>query len=240
MDPNQTNTPPPTPLPQQQPLPPVRRPMSLFKKIFIIVVGTVCLFGIWSTIFPDKTTDTATHKSATTTIAPKSSGPVQWKNYANKKYGYSVDYPNDLQISPKGSGSILFQTPQKAASPAAFPTLYISVIPAGATQSADIYNFWSPDMISSFSALKDGATIQTQTGTNAQYSTYQKLATIPVAGIQGTVIQNNKVWQGSVKLRERQILIQKSGMTYVIGGYFQTQQELDTLFHFLNNFKFIK
>src|SRR6266567_2136798 len=84
---------------QPSPPPPVptRKPLSLLKKIFIIVVGTVCLFGVWGTLFPDKPSTPPVNQSARNNSNATTSTPatgVSWKTYTNAYYHYSVTYPD--------------------------------------------------------------------------------------------------------------------------------------------------
>jgi hypothetical protein len=214
--------------------PPNRKPLSLFKKIFIIVVGTVCLFGIWSTVFPDKKTDTAIN-NITQGTDPKTLTPttaVQWKKYVNKIYHYTVSYPTTLRLNNTASESALLY---KQTNPGNDPSLYVSAMQNGRNNAnTKMYNYMSTDVINSIAMLQDGASIKTPTGI------YQKLATIPIAGTKGFVTQTNKIVNDSTVVHDRRVIVQKDGVTYIVGGYFQTQAELDTLFRFVSSFTFIQ
>ena len=106
--------------------------------------------------------------------------------------------------------STVFQTKVTHPGRLTFPALYISVIPNGyANKEGDIYNFMSDDVINKFSMMADGGSLVTEPGADAQYWTYKKLATIPVSGEAGIVIQNDSVWEGEDGVKNRRILLKK-------------------------------
>ena len=221
--------------------PPPRKPMSLLKKIIIIIFGTVCLFGLWDTFFPSKNPPTQTNNTPTTATTNSPTPSLNRKTYTNTKNKYSVNYPTNLELSQETPYSILFMQKQKQPGPPGFPSLYISAIPDGFNNTnTAVYNFMPADTINNFYTMKDNETKQTQTGTNAQYWTFQRLAKIPVADGEGIVIQNNNVWEGGNGLKDRRIIVKKNGITYIIGSYYKTQQELDDFHNFLLSFKFLQ
>lgn len=216
---------------------PQRKSMSLIKKIFVIFFGTVCFFGVWNSIAerinPPKQPATIPTNTTTNT-------PVQTKTYTNKKYHYFVKYPDNLAMSEETPYSTVFTIKPKPVARLVFPLLYVSVIPDGFTNTkGEVYNFMTAEIINKFYALPDNETIQTETGTNAEYWKFKKLATIPVAGIDGIVIQNDNVFEGNGAVNRR-VIVKKNGLTYIIGSYFQSQEELTIFRDFVLNFAFLQ
>lgn len=230
----QNSTPPETVSPPPQAAAPPRKPMSLFKKIIYSVVGVVCFFGLiqvaLQSFFPEKKSN-----SQPIAITPAN---VSWKTYTNKKNNYSVTYPDYLKFS-ENKYSTVFVTKVSKADSEEFPSLYISVIPEGTENTTEIYNYMSPDSVSKFFTMMDNESLETQSWPYAEYSTFKKLAALPVAGIQGVVIQNNNVLKGE-GIVNRRILVKNGNYTYIIGSYYKTQQDLDVLRIFLESFKFLK
>ena len=226
---------PQTPSPEQSSQPP-RKSMSLIKKIFVIFFGTVCFFGIWNSIAerinPPK-------QPATTTTTTSSGTPTgQIKTYTNKKYKYTVKYPDNLEMAEETPYSTVFTIKPKPVARLVFPLLYVSVIPDRLAKPDEVYNFMTAETINKFYALPDNESIQTETGTNAEYWKFKKLASIPVGGIDGVVIQNENVFEGNGAVNRR-ILVKKNGMTYLIGSYFQSQEELTVFRDFVMSFSFL-
>lgn len=93
--------PPSTPdiAPSNMPTPP-RKPLSLFKKIVIVVFLIVSSFGVYDIFFPSQppappaTNEAKQTLSKTPSIQQKPAS--NWKTYTNTKYNYAIDYPNDL------------------------------------------------------------------------------------------------------------------------------------------------
>lgn len=237
MEDNTNSTLPQNPKPvEETPVP--RKSLSLWKKILLIIFGTVCFFGIWNTIlpliFPQKqpaeTTDTQS-------MSP--SIPTNGKTYTNKKYKYSVKYPDTLAMTEETPYSTVFTINPKPVARLVFPTFYVSVIPDGFTKKDEVYNFMETDSINNFFSMQDNESLQTEAGTTAEYWTFKRLAAISVGGESAIMIQNNNVFEGE-GLTNRRILIKKNGLTYIIGSYFQSQEELTSFQNFVMNFTFLQ
>ena len=197
-------------------------------------MGIVCIFGLIKvgiqTFFPP-----APAKPQTVNLT---ASKISWKLFTKNKYNFSVDYPDSLKATDTPYTTV-FDAAQSESSHPGFPLLYISVIPDGFNNSSEIYSFMTGSVIDKIFTIKDNETLQTETGVDSQYWSFKRLAALPVAGTIGVMIQNNNVWQGE-GLINRRILIRKNGFTYVIGSYYNTQPELDTLQKFLTSFKFLK
>jgi hypothetical protein len=221
------------PAPVQTNSPAPRKHLSLFKKIFYIIFATVCLFGIIRValqyIYPSAQT--------TNSNINISQNNVDWKIFTNKKYNFSLKYPQSLKPSETAYSAVFTQEQDQNSSPS-YPLLYISVIPDGFAKNKEIYNFMAGEIINKFYSLKDGQELQTETGPDAQYWTFKKLSSLPVAGAVGIIIQNNNVYQGEGLINKR-ILVKKPGLTYIIGSYYKSQQELDIFHNFFLSFKFL-
>lgn len=199
-------------------------------------------------ITPQITSQTPTSQPSPTSIAQPTTSSVDKENletYTNSKFNYSVKYPSNLELSQidlqNAPYSAIFNIKQTEPGPVGFPSLYISVIPDGFTNTGSVvYNFMPADVINSFYTMSVGDVKQTQTGTYSEFWTYKKLQNTTVAGQKGIVIENSKVWEGGNGLVDRRVYIKKNGYTYMIGTYYQTPQELNTFQNFLSNFTFTK
>ncbi len=216
-------------VPPQTVTPAPRKGMSLFIKIIIAIFGVVCLFGVLKVtlqhVYPtDQTKDSKIIQSA------------NWKTYTNKKYNFAVNYPDYLKFS-ETPYSTAFVMKQNQSGSTGFPTFYISVIPDGFNNDKEVYHFMSEEIVDKLYSINDNANLQI--GPDAEFWTFKKLASIPVSGIDGVLIQNNNVLQGN-GLVNRRIVVKKSGFTYIIGNYFKSQQELDDFYKFLVSFKFLR
>lgn len=228
---------PPSQPEQTQPKP--FSPLTYIKRAVIVMFVIVCLFGVWGTFFPSKTSQPPSDAKPGTTISP--TVPAVWKTFTNKKFYYSVQYPDTLEMSEETQYSTVFQVKEKHPGRLTFPALYISVIPDGFdNKQGDIYNFMSEAVINKFYVMKDTEKLLTEPGADPQYWTYTRLASIPVADATGIVIQNDTVWEGEEGVRNRRILVKKNGFTYVIGSYYKTQAELTTLQKFVESFSFLR
>ncbi len=205
---------------------------SPIKKIFFIIIAVVCFFGIVQIIsqnlFPAKSDRNQTRQTAP---------PISdWKTYKNKTYKYSVEYPGHLKFSEAKYSTVF--VPEKAASEVEeFPDFYISVIPQGTDNTRDIYNFMSEDIVAKFFSMRDGEALETQSWPYAEYSTFKKLAVIPLLGTSAVVIENPNVLKGDGRINRR-ILLKKGESTIIIGSFYKTQQELDSFRRFLESFSF--
>lgn len=158
------------------------------------------------------------------------------KTYTNKTYHYSVSYPGYLGLTDTPYTAV-FQEKQSQFARADFPAMYISSIPAGFTDNKKIYNFMPLDVIEKLFSASINEGVQIAPGEDAKYWTYTKLATLQVSGESGIIIQNNNVEHSEGDVN-RMILVRKNGVTYIIGSYYKTQQELDDFYHFLSSFHF--
>ncbi len=161
-----------------------------------------------------------------------------WKTFTHKTYPYSVSYPTRLQAT-ETAYTIIFHEEQGQFARPGFPPLYITAIPDGLSDTKEVYNFMSRNVIDSLYSAKINEAVQTESGDDAQYWTFTKLAAFPVSGEEGIIIQNNNVQHGE-GIVNRRILVKKDGVTYVIGSYYKTQAELDEFFKFLQSFKFLR
>jgi hypothetical protein len=97
----------------------------------------------------------------------------------------------------------------------------------------------SEDVINRLFQAANNESVQTVTGEDAQYWVFTKLATFPVSGVEGIIIQNNNVQHSEGEVNRR-VLVRKDGVTYIIGSFYKTQEELDEFFKFLQGFKFLQ
>lgn len=231
--------PPPPPQPNQPASSSIKPPgpFSFIKKTILIVFVIICLFGVWNTVIPVLFPSKQIQNTNSQTNSP--SQAVQLKTYTNKKYNYSVNYPDTLAVSEETPYSTVFMINPKPVARLVFPTFYVSVIPDGFTnQKGEVYNFMSAEVINRFYTMQDNESLQTESGTNAEYWTFKKLATIPLVGTEGVVIQNDNVFEGE-GYANRRILIKKDGFTYILGSYFQSQEELTSFHDFVMSFTFL-
>jgi hypothetical protein len=247
MDDSNTNNPPPpqnpnapgfaamqspSPTSPNQPALPVHKPLTPFtilKRIVLTILGIICLLGVWETFFPTKPPTINTNPSPST--IPNQ--PVTWKTYANKQFHYTIKYPDNLEMSQDSAYSTVFQI--KNRQQLVFPSLYISVIPDGTTNT-QIYNYMPPNIINNFFTLQQNATQLIQPDQDPQYWTYTKMATLPIANTEAVLIQNNNVWQAQNGEINRRVLLKAKGVTYIIGSYYTNQQGLDNYHDFLMSF----
>ena len=86
------------PLPEtaiKQTPPRPRKPLTLFKKIVIVIFCVVSSFGVYDLFFPSKTIapeKTTPQPSPTEIAAPQKE---EWKTYLNKNHHYAIAYPPD-------------------------------------------------------------------------------------------------------------------------------------------------
>jgi hypothetical protein len=180
---------------------------------------------------------------ATGSSGLESSSSAWVNSYNNPKYGYSIRFPDDLEISQKdlinAPYSVILNEKKPPEGPT-FPILYVSVIPDGFTnKNAEVYNFLDSKIIDNFYTMTVGDTKATQES-DPGFFTFKKLQDITVAGNRAIVMESDKVWEGESGLKDRRVFIRRGGYTYMIGAYYKTQTELNNFQAFLQNFKFVK
>ena len=117
--------------------------------------------------------------------------------------------------------------------------MYVSTIPEGFNNDNDIYNFMPANIVDRFFSMRENEFQQTVTRDNAQYFTFKSLGSINVNGIDGVMIENDNVLDAQDNEKNRRILLKRNGLTYIIGNFYRTQQDLDDLHKFLMSFKFL-
>lgn len=180
-----------------------------------------------------------------TNISTKTIGvTANWKTYTSQQYHYSLKYPSILEISQQdlqnSPYSVLFIVKQTQPGPSGFPSLYVSVIPDGFTNTGSvIYNFMQQNFIDKAIQAKINDILQ-DGDTSTGWNTYNKLPDTVVASLIGTTIENDKVWEGENGLKDRRVFIKKKGFTYMIGTYYQSAEDLNNYQVFLTSFQFIQ
>jgi hypothetical protein len=203
----------------------------MFKKIIYSVFGIVCVFGLIQValqyFFPQEKS-----QDQLTKIEYKSG---QWKTYTNNRFRYSVSYPDYLKFSETEYSTVFVSRDNNSGSEE-FPHLYISIIPDNYKNTNEIYNYMSLDSINKIFSINNGETIEAQSWPYAEYSTFMKLTTIRVLGTDAVVLENKNVLKGDGRVNRR-ILLRNGNNTILIGSYYKSQDELDTLRMFLESFR---
>ncbi len=170
---------------------------------------------------------------------------ANWKKYTNTTFHYEFSYPNNLRIDENSlkdmpNSVLLNVVTAQEFSPPGFPLIYVSAIPKGITRNDFlVYNFMPQDLIDSFIAMKSGEIKQTQTGTASEFGIYKKLPDCAVAGMTaGVTVENSNVWEGHGGLIDRRVFVKQNGVTFEIGTYYQSKEDLDSFTAFLSTFKF--
>ena len=203
----------------------------MFKKIIYSVVGIICVFGLIQValqyFFPEKKS-----KDQLTEIEYRS---AQWKTYTNNRLRYSVSYPDYLKFSETKYSTVFVLRDNNSGSEE-FPHLYISIIPDNYKNTNEIYNYMSLDSINKIFSINNGESIEAQSWPYAEYSTFMKLATMRVLGADAVVVENKNVLKGDGRVN-RMILLRNGNNTILIGSYYKSQEELDTLRMFLESLR---
>ncbi len=212
--------------------------LSPFKLILFSGIGFVCLMGLVNVFLQYISAPKDSPGNTTKVTISPTPVPVKIKTFTNKKFHYSVKYPDTLEQSEETPYSTAFTIKQRQFGHLVFPSLYVSVIPDGFTDKAKVYNFMSADAVDKFYTMQDNQSLQTETGTNAEHWIFKRLAAFTVADVQGVMIQNDNVLEGNGAINRR-VLLKKNGFTYIIGSYYQSQQELNDYRDFLISFTFL-
>ena len=203
----------------------------MFKKIIYSVVGIICVFGLIQValqyFFPEKKS-----KDQLTEIEYRS---AQWKTYTNNRLRYSVSYPDYLKFSETKYSTVFVLRDNNSGSEE-FPHLYISIIPDNYKNTNEIYNYMSLDSINKIFSINNGESIEAQSWPYAEYSTFMKLATMRILGTDAVVVENKNVLKGDGRVN-RMILLRNGNNTILIGSYYKSQEELDTLRMFLESLR---
>lgn len=207
-------------------------PFSVIKKIIYAVVAIVCFFGIIQIIsqnlFPANK-----EQSQTNQITP---AQTNWKTYKNNRFKYSVQYPSNLKFS-ETKYSTVFVAKNSNADADEFPFYYVSIIPQEIDEKSEIYNYMPDELVNKFFSMSDKQSFETQSWPYAEYSTFKKLAMIPLFDTNAVVIENTNVLKGDGRINRR-ILFKKGSSTIIIGSFYKTQQELDLFRRFLETARF--
>jgi hypothetical protein len=167
--------------------------------------------------------------------------PEGWQTFTDTTYSYTVAFPKDWEQCTETKYSHLFCEIQKE--PAGLgppPRLYISVIPQDNTNTDfEVYNFMPSETIREFLSLPVGESRLKEPGVvSPEYFTYTRLPDRSVAGWTAAVIENSKVWEAPSGTNDRVYLIVTEGVTYMIGMYYETPEQLETMETVLDSFQF--
>jgi hypothetical protein len=166
--------------------------------------------------------------------------PDGWQIFSDPTFGYSVAFPKEWEKCTETRYSHLFCEIQKE--PAGMgppPRLYISVIPQDYTnEDFEVYNFMPFETIREFLSIPVGESRLKEPGAiPPEYFTYTRLPDQTVAGWKAAVIENSRVWEAPSGTRDRVYLIDTDDAIYMIGQYYMTPEQLDTMEKVLDSFR---
>ncbi|MGH2523897.1 MAG: hypothetical protein ACRDH2_15435, partial [Anaerolineales bacterium] len=114
--------------------------------------------------------------------SPAPSQPANWQTYSDPTYGYAVAVPPEWEVCTETEHSRLWCAPSAQPGAPSFPAFYVSVTPAGFTNTdASVYNFFSEEVVRSLAALPVGEAY-TIDSPIPEFTTYTRLTDIVVDG----------------------------------------------------------
>ncbi len=161
---------------------------------------------------------------------------ANWKTYTNSKYGYSIKFSSNLEAEDSGNYSTLFNVIQTKPSGPSLPTFYISVIPDGFWQNGAIYNYPKADFLTILFSISVGQLKAIYPGDLARWNTWTRLSDTIIDENNASVFENSQVWE--YRGKEKRVFVKKTGFTYMIGSYYQTDDESKNFNQILQTFRF--
>lgn len=190
---------------------------------------------------PPKQPTIQVSSSTSANPAPTGTGETaNWKTYTNTKYGYSLNYPTTLKTDEETSYSTLFNIipPNGCVGCGGgnFPTFYVSVIPDSFKPGkADIYNYPTTDFLSTLFSLPIGNTKPIYPNAPSSCN-WTRLQNTTLDGNNAAVYETHPCTGGISK--DRRVFLKKNGNIYMIGSYYDKDEESKRFDLFLYTFKF--
>ncbi len=176
--------------------------------------------------------------SPTPTSAPYSAS--RSSTFTNTPFYYSVQYPPKYKAEMTQYSVIFDYTPDPEALGApGFPSFYVTVLDGKNNEDPEAYNRLTKEQVTQIALLKNGEEIDTNPHTaDSGNWIFTRIQGYTVDGLPGVTIENAKPFgYGGKDLR---ILVKKNGLTYMIGTYYATSQQLQIFKSFLSTFRFTK
>jgi hypothetical protein len=163
--------------------------------------------------------------------------PGDWPAYSDETFGFSFAHPPNWEGPEETEQSRLFYLKQAEPAGPAFPAFYVTVMPEGYTNADfEAYNFWSAEEVASALALEVGEAGAVRGAEG--YNIYTRLSDVTtVAGLTGSVVESERVWEGGPDTRDRRVLLTHDGTLYMLGTYYTTPEELQVFERVVGTFE---
>ncbi len=175
--------------------------------------------------------------------SPTPDPTTSWLIYTNSKFTYSFKYPSELSKQEEDYSTSISRQIKESVSPG-IPNpyiLYVSVIPPGFWENGKIYNQSSPEMVTNFFDMKVDEERQVEKtipgNTASTLSVFKRLNDITINNISMRVFENNNLW--GYAGNDRRYFFQNNNNTYMIGSYYQTEEELAQFMKIFNTFSLL-
>jgi hypothetical protein len=161
---------------------------------------------------------------ARATPTPQAEAPAGWNTYTNRRFGYTIYYPANMEGSG-GDADNSWMLNTKTADPdgVARNFIYVSVIPNGAQTSAgEIYNY-DPKETGILLGLQVGQKQSLRADPNTDpWFTYIRQPDTMLAGQPAQAYENDQPWEFPKGTKEIRYYLRTADNLYMIGGYVST------------------
>lgn len=187
-----------------------------------ILIAIFLLLVIGFVVFQSSQKSSQSPQPIASTAPTNKPIPENWQTFRDPKYNYSINYPENYEISDNGDNSktLVKKTNELGAGPANF--IYVSVVDpvnknsdGGTVYNYNLKNFESLENLN----IGESKSLSDPNLNQDEWFTYQRLPNEEILGRPVKVFKNEKPWEFPSGTTEYRYHLMEGDNLYIIGSY---------------------